>query len=280
MINFSFIKNIDFSSIIKLLKSPTTQRVFLVAIIIILILLWRKDIANYTQKIAFTKQNILALNRELRTWKGKANTYLAERFSLIGQLDSLKNYSPSLKDGIDRIKKEGKGDLVTGEDIKIKVDNGGTKTETKNNYDPLTKSGILSWELNKKEDGFSRFLEGKTPYKINVEDKYITITAGSTFIEKDIYELHLNSYTILNKDNTVCFIVESKNKNVTIVDVNQYIDPVHIKKLADIYYVPPKYSISLGMQGGMGIDPTGNLLKPFPYIGIGINVNFVTLFNF
>ncbi len=279
MINFSFIKNIDFSSITKLFKNPTTQRVFLVAIVIVLILLWRKDIAHYTQKIAFTKQNILALNSELRTWKSKANTYLTERFSLVGEVDSLKNYSQSLKTAIDRIKKEKRGDLVTGEEIDVKVDNGGTKTKTKNDYDILTKSGTLYWEVDKKEDGFSRLLIGRTPYKINVEED-ITITAGDTFIEKDIYELGLNSYTILNKDNTLSFIVESKNKNVKIVNVNQYIDPEHIKKVADIYYVPPKYNVSLGMHGGFGLNPTGNLLQPVPYIGIGVNINFISLFSF
>jgi hypothetical protein len=279
MINFSFIKNVDFSSIIKFLKNPTTQRVLLVAVVIILILLWRKDIAHYTQKVAFVKQNTLALNSELRTWKSKANTYLTERFSLVGEVDSLKNYSQSLKSSIDRIKKEKKGGVISGEEIDVTVDNGGTKTETKNDYDVLTKSGTLYWEINKKEDGFSRLLVGRTPYKINVE-KDINVIAGDTFIEKDIYELGLNSYTILNKDNTVSFIVESKNKNVKITDVNQYIDPDHIKKLADIYYVPPKYSVSLGMHGGFGINPTGNLLQPVPYIGIGININIVELFRF
>lgn len=280
MINFSFIKNIDFSNITSLFKNPTFQRVFLVAVVIILILLWRKDIAEYTQKIAFVKQNTLALNSELRTWKSKANIYMTERFVLVGEVDSLKTYSATLKQSIDRMEKEKRGSkVISAGETDISIDNSGTKTETKNDYDLLNKTGTLYWEVNKKEDGFARLLMGRTPYKI-VVDKEVSLIAGDTYIDKDIYELELTSYTLLNKDNTVSFVVESKNKNVKVVDVKQYIDPEHIKKLADIYYVPPKYSVSLGLHSGFGINPRGDLLQPIPYIGLGLNVNLITLFSF
>jgi len=272
-------KNINIPNVWVILKNPKTQRYILIAILIFIILWWRKDIQEYSQKLAFTKQNTLALNSQLRTWKTKYNTFITERFSLVGQIDSLKNYSSDLEKAIKKFEKEKKGKVVTGEKIDVGIDNSGDKTETKNDYNPRTKEGTLYWEFNRKEDGFSRYLVGEIPYKIEVAED-VRLIPQETILKKDIVELELYTYTFLNKDNSLVFAVESKSDKIKILDVKQFIDPDHLKKVADIYYEPPKYSFDVGIHGGFGINPNVNILQPIPYIGVGIGFNFQNLIRF
>lgn len=268
--------------IFKYIKHPTTQRIILLGVVILLILFWKSDIDSYKRKLATTKQNILALNSELKTWKSKANTYLTERYILIGEIDSLKKYSMDLYLAIERIKKEGGGDVATGTEIDITVDGlQGTSTETRNVFDKETNKGSFIWDFQKNEDGFSRTLTGRTDYFVTSnEHNNFYIVPEKTFIDKDEYKIEVFTYTILNKDKSLSVIAETKNKNVKIEQLKSVIMPETITKINDIYIEPAKYSFDIGVHGGFGINPNGNLIQPIPYVGVGIGFNFKNLIRF
>lgn len=271
--------------ILELLKDSRIQRIIL-GIIIILLLWWGYlKIQSYRSQLAYNDQNQKALLTQLKMWKGKSKNNYSSNYSLLSiQNDSLKRYSEKLYYAFERFKKENTGAdpgvIINAEFSISSLENARTNTFLK--YDTTSGRGAFLWSYSLKNENFSRDLSGVTSFTAIKGPSLLTISPDSTMITRDRIEAGINLFQVINDDNSISVVAESLTPYLRIKEVKSVVYPKTIKEYVNSIETPTSYSVSLGVSGGLGVNPMNisNGVVVQPYVGIGININFLHLFNF
>lgn len=265
----------------NILTNSITQRIALVAIIIILLLYGLNKIQNYEAKLLLQKHNLEALKDTSKMYQDKYGNSIADRLALIGDIDKLKEYNNSLLKSIEELENEDK--IVLGgshNDITISGFNGDSTNTIHEFYGTY---GNLIFEFNEKKDGYSRILEGYTKYKLDTLNNKIEIYPLNTYITVDELKILIETFFVKNSDGSYSALAKSPYADLNIITSGVLFPDVIIKEIPTTKYKDGK-NISVGIQIGLGLNPiefynTGKV-PIVPYIGIGLQYELYSIYNF
>lgn len=276
---------VNFKSI---LTNATFHRIVLSIIVIITLMVLFNTCKEHKRSTLFLEQNIKALKDSTMIWKDKYGTEYSENYTLLMSVDSLSGWSKKLQGKIDSLKRATNGsDVLSATEMNILIRGlEGNSTNTQMFYE--NGRGAFSWWFDKKEEGFNRFLSGKTDFEVNYQNNKVNIIPGNTTIIKDAYDIEVFTYTVVNDDNSISVIASSPSKNVSIKQLKQVIDPIVIRETVDKYLPPDTKDIRInwGIQTGLGVnplrinDPITGQFQPVVYVGVGLQFQLGTLLEF
>ena len=239
-------------------KNPKWRTFFLLGVIIVLILTNWTSCENRMEDKKLYEQNQQALKKELKVEENKNGELQTSVEVFKGNIKDLEGYSTELADEVKNLKNR-KPIFITKfktiyETDTFIVDN--TVVDTfglrKNEY-------RLSWDYASLDS--TRFLEGNSIFRADINGDILKITPGITSITRD--ELTLDFTVGLVKNKKTGFeeiFVTPKNPNVTIGSLEGAI----IQKRR-------KIGINLSVSAGYGAVYTNGKIGLGPFIGISIS---------
>lgn len=237
---------------------------YIIILIIILSLLTKKcSEVNYNDDLS--KQNQKALTDKIEVLKNKSNEK-EYRISLFEtNIKDLKKLNDSLYLEYKKIKK-GKVEYISNIEV-VYIDT--NKLKSNDTYTNLLRDyHQINWVFNDNDSEFN----GYTRFKINfLKDGNYSVLSDTSFLTKRLFKLSLTTGIIKEKDGTRRIFVTPSNQNVEVTKIEGAI-------LEEKYYTTKKPVITLGLQFGYGLS-FGNNIGLTPFIGIGLQYNFLSLFN-
>ena len=180
--------------------------------------------------------------------EGKDTVYSKEIFQL-QNFKELKELDKKLYDEFKNID----GKLLTFNRLLAEIDNKINNIPTESN---VTDSTItLKWETS----NTYRTLKGQNTIGYKINDNIFFLKEAKTDILEDKYRLELISGT-RKRNGSIEYFVEPKDPNMKIVDITGG------------SLVKPIKKFGIGVQLGVGVN---HQLNYSPYLGIGLNYNFI-----
>lgn len=238
--------------------------IYIIILLIILSLLTKKcSEVNYNDDLS--NQNQKALTDKIEVLKNKANEKEYRITLFETDINNLKKLNDSLYLEYKKIK-EGKVEYISNIKI-VYIDT--NKLKSNDTHSILSKDyHQINWKFNDSDSEFGGF----TRFKINfLKDGNYDVLSDTSFLTKRLFRLSLTTGIIKEKDGTRRIFVTPSNQNVEVTKIEGVI-------LEEKYYTRKKPVITLGLQLGYGLS-FGNQIGITPFIGIGLQYNFLSLLN-